>query len=307
MTNIISTQQTAVSTLSNDIHVITAEINAYQRVAGEAIFEIGKRLKHVKENDLARGEWSKWCESIGMQSRHANKFIVIYDQLRDKWSTSTTIGFEPLYQIATMPEEQRDRPHTIPSTGETKTVDEMTVRELREVKKALREAEQRTELAETARRQAEERAAEAKHSEEIAMRQLERAEEQLATATKPKEIIVEKPVEKVVTIDKTNYKAVERLKAYEERFGALENYTDRIRGTNLADVTTSVMTFSKAVRELVKRHAYLVQYQDSISALDSITRRQYDETIEALRGFTDLFSPRNSKYSEIVDAVIIEQ
>ncbi|TBV84789.1 hypothetical protein EW028_24025 [Lysinibacillus sp. OL1] len=51
---------------------------------------------------------------------------------------TTNKGVDFLYRIATMPKEQRDQPHTIPSTGELKTVDEMTVRELREVKAELK-------------------------------------------------------------------------------------------------------------------------------------------------------------------------
>ncbi len=131
-----------IAKLSNDINVITAEINAYQRVAGEAIFEIGKRLKHVKENDLVHGRWASWCNSIGMSRNQATKFITVYEELDVNDSTSNQIGLEALYLISTMPEEQRDKSHTIPSTGETKTVDEMTVRELREVKKTLKQAEQ---------------------------------------------------------------------------------------------------------------------------------------------------------------------
>ncbi|MEC5272407.1 DUF3102 domain-containing protein [Caldifermentibacillus hisashii] len=129
-----------------------AEINAYQRIAGEAIFEIGRRLKHVKENDLAHGQWSKWCkESIGMDRAQADKFIRIVDEFGDE-CTYTQMGLRALYEIATMPPEQRNKPHTIPSTGEVKTVDEMTVRELREVKKALKEAQQEKELAENGHR-----------------------------------------------------------------------------------------------------------------------------------------------------------
>lgn len=40
--------------LSNDINIITAEVNAYQRVAGEAIFEIGGRLKKSDNIDGRR-------------------------------------------------------------------------------------------------------------------------------------------------------------------------------------------------------------------------------------------------------------
>lgn len=67
--------------LSNDINVITAEINAYQRVAGEAIFEIGRRLKYVKKNDLVHGEWLKWLQNeIAMAPNTATRMIQASEQ-----------------------------------------------------------------------------------------------------------------------------------------------------------------------------------------------------------------------------------
>lgn len=127
-----------VQTLSNDIHVLTAEINAYQRVAGEAIFEIGKRLKHVKECDLAHGEFGKWLESIEIKWDTANRLMRIASEFDANYVSGRNIGIKALYEIAQIPIEQRDQQHTIPSTGEVKTVDEMTVRELREVKAELK-------------------------------------------------------------------------------------------------------------------------------------------------------------------------
>jgi len=82
---------------------------------------------------LAHGEFGKWLESIGMNHRVANQIMKVTSELGDeKWRTSSNLGMEALYQIATLPPDQRDQPHVIPSTGEIKTVDEMTVRELRE-------------------------------------------------------------------------------------------------------------------------------------------------------------------------------
>lgn len=122
--------------LSEDLNIITAEINSYKQVAGQAIFEIGKRLKHVKENDLVHGEFGKWLERIEMSHRQANRFMKVYEEIPSNSSSLSTLGVRALYEIATLPQEERDKEH-VTSKGKIKTVDKMTVKELQEVKRKL--------------------------------------------------------------------------------------------------------------------------------------------------------------------------
>lgn len=154
--------------LSNDLTTIETEIKSYQNIAGQSIFEIGRRLKHVKENDLAHGEFGKWLEKVNLNQRVAQQMIKIYDTPELKTRMSSNLGMQALYEIATLPEPERSKEHTT-SSGETKTPDEMTVRELRELKKQLKQRDEQNA-------QLQSQVEQAQRSEEIAKKQLEDAE-----------------------------------------------------------------------------------------------------------------------------------
>lgn len=122
--------------LSSDINVIAAEINSYKQIAGQSIWEIGRRLNYVKENDLVHGEFIEWINSLGMDRTEAFRFMKVANELPnvDTWQH---LGSRALYLVATLPEEERTKPYET-SKGEVKTPDEMTVRELQELKKQLK-------------------------------------------------------------------------------------------------------------------------------------------------------------------------
>lgn len=126
--------------LSSDLATITTEIKSYQSIGGQAIFEIGRRLQWVKDNDLAHGDFIKWLDSIDVNRYVAARLMKVASELPNV-TTSSHLGMTALYELATMPTDERDKPQQLPS-GETKKPDEMTVRELREVKKQLKQREQ---------------------------------------------------------------------------------------------------------------------------------------------------------------------
>ena len=125
--------------LSTDLVVITEEIRSYQRQAGQSIWEIGKRIAQVKNNDLAHGQFMPWLESIGMNTSVAERFMKIADVLEES-DTYQSLGYQALYLIATLPEDERHQEHELAS-GEVKEPTDMTVRELQEVKRQLKAAE----------------------------------------------------------------------------------------------------------------------------------------------------------------------
>ena len=129
--------------LSTDLTTITTEIKSYQNIAGQSIFEIGRRLNWVKEHDLAHGEFRDWLKEVNINYRQANRFMKISSELSNV-TTSSHLGANVLYEIATLPEEDRTKSFTTKS-GEEKKPDEMTVRELRDLKRQLKEQQEANE------------------------------------------------------------------------------------------------------------------------------------------------------------------
>ncbi|OLN92949.1 hypothetical protein BMJ13_08120 [Staphylococcus saprophyticus] len=154
--------------LSDDLTTIETEIKSYQNIAGQSIFEIGRRLKHVKENDLVHGEWSKWLETVNLNRSQATKFIKVSEEFSND-STWNQIGLSAMYMIATLPEEERHTEHQT-SNGELKKPIDMTNRELENLKKKIKqEQEEKSQL--------ESQLEQAQRSESIARKQLEDVED----------------------------------------------------------------------------------------------------------------------------------
>ena len=127
-------------TLSNNLSQIELEISHHKQIAGQSIWEIGRRLNHVKENDLTHGEFMEWLNKINLKRSEANRMMKVAKELPN-YPTLGNLGTTALHLIATLPEEEKQEQIQRIEDGDTPTV-----RELKEVKNKLKLSQQANEL-----------------------------------------------------------------------------------------------------------------------------------------------------------------
>lgn len=125
--------------LSNNLSQIELDISHHKQIAGQSIWEIGRRLNHVKENDLVHGQFMEWLKKIEFSQKVANQFMKVAKELPNS-ATSQNLGINVLYLIATLPEEEKQEQIEKIEQGESPTV-----RELQEVKRRLKLKDQALE------------------------------------------------------------------------------------------------------------------------------------------------------------------
>lgn len=126
--------------LSDNLSQIESEIKQEKERIGKSVWEIGTRLKYVKEHDLTHGQFMSWYQGLGFNKNFVSKAIAVADNLSN-FPTLGNIGTEALYLIATLPEEKKQEQIQRIEDGDTPTV-----RELQEVKRKLQLSQQANKL-----------------------------------------------------------------------------------------------------------------------------------------------------------------
>ena len=279
--------------LSDDLTTIETEIKSYQNIAGQSIFEIGRRLKHVKENDLVHGEFGKWLKNVGMHKQQAYRFIKIADEFSNSNSTPVLhLGIKALYQLATMPEEQRN--HVIKNGIETesgnKTIDEVTTRELEKYKRQLKQREEE-------KSQLESQLEQAQRSEEIARKQLEDEQDK-----EPE--VIEREVVKEVVPDEVK----QQLEQFKQKFeresnnanelrDELQRYRDSFSDPNQAyeekeltrlerESSINAHKISISIQNFIKENSVETYRLDTVIKANPKSKERLEENVALLKEFT---------------------
>lgn len=267
--------------ISNDLNVITAEINSFKQVAGQAVFEIGGRLHYVKENDLAHGEWEKWCRtSLNFSLRNASRYIRVYERFSNR-TPGADLGLKKMDMLTAFDDEELETPVALPS-GEIKKPIDMSQAEIDKYKKQLKETEsERIRLENLTIYQQQELNKERSKPQQVTVKEVQ--------------VIPEGMKKKVEELEFQNnnlrhgyQEAKEKIQKFELLntidFDAEQSRKQREKMQHEADYNT--LELRVHITNFLEKVAISSFMQGAITASDPITKRKLQESITMLESFT---------------------
>ncbi|WP_413628330.1 DUF3102 domain-containing protein (plasmid) [Fructilactobacillus vespulae] len=265
--------------LSKNLDVLTAEIKGYQNMAGQSVFEIGKRLNWVKENDLAHGEWLTWLDSMNIGETFARRSIKIFNELGDSnQATLPDLSMSVLYEISTLPPEEREKEH-ITKNGILKNTEDMTAREIREYKRQLKESQDSQRQLEKEISYVKNQAAEDVHSVKAELDRSQKRFDDLKEKRNQEKLDFEAELEKVQAA--TNTKIVDRVvepSDYQEL-----KHLIKVKEAELEGNETVLAEFKKETKTL-KDRAYKYFKTDEEFRFKQETIEELKQNIANLKG-----------------------
>ncbi|PTF47013.1 hypothetical protein BUY18_02150 [Staphylococcus cohnii] len=275
--------------LSDDLPIIESELKAFKEMNGYSIYEIGRRLKHVKENDLVHGQWTEWLEKVDVHPREAQRFIKIVSDPQLKTTTWSHLGSRALYEITGVPVEEREKKH-MTEKGEEKSVDEMTIKEIQDLKQQLKQRDEEKSHLESQLEQAQ-------RSESIARKQLEEAEDR-----EPE--VVEREIVKEVVPDEVQ----QQLEQFKQKFeresnnanelrDELQRYRDSFSDPNQAyeekeltrlerESSINAHKISISIQNFIKENSVETYRLDTVIKANPKSKDRLEENVALLKEFT---------------------
>jgi len=306
--------------LSDNLAQIELEINHHKQLAGQSIWEIGRRLNHVKEHDLVHGEFRDWHERLGLDKDFAYKSMKIAKELPNV-ETLRHLGTTALHLIATLPEENRQEQIERIEQG-----DNPTVRELQEVKRQLNLArsandslrEQNERLAEQALKGLETKTIEKEVVKEIEVAPADYdATKSLNATLLEKNSQLKREYEdlndRAAFIEEQYNKLVEERKAVDEKSAKYDELTEAIKQSqgqlNEAQAKIgsykSLLSFIRKGNEMVVNMGGLVYVDEQrILHSDSKVRNEFEQLQKAISRLADDMGSM-LKETEVLEGEII--
>ena len=286
--------------LSNNINQIELEINHHKQIAGQSIWEIGRRLNHVKEHDLTHGQFGRWLDKIGFHYREANRMMTVAKQLPNL-TTLSDLGSSALYLIATLPVEEKQAQINRIEQG-----DNPTVRELQDLKLKFSAAKRKIMELQKGQEPTKEIVKEvpvmpADYQEALQNRQ--RLEER-AKSAEERNAFLEAQLKDLYAqraeVDEKSNKYDELTKAIQQSQGQLNDYQKRI-----ASYKNILSLIQKGNDFLANMGGLSYADEEKVLHTDGVAGQEFDSFVNrGIRFFTDLQKIRN-KGNQILEGEIL--